>query len=228
MNPDTLAQLKNFTVLYVEDEAGIRKRVVSTLRYYFGAVLEAGDGEEGLDIYYDQRPDIILSDIEMPRESGIAMVRAIREIDREVPIIMVTAYSNEEYLLELINLNISHYILKPVNSTNLLEGIHKALGDRLVSRLKLADDLYFDMRRGELIYHKSIIPLRKRDKHFLQLLHAHGDRVTTYAQIEERLWIDRTMSMGALKTFVKELRATLPIDIIENIPLEGYRLKPVS
>ena len=225
MNHDKLSLLKNFTILYVEDEAGIRKRVVSTLRYYFGNVLEAADGEEGLDIYYTHRPDIILSDIEMPKESGIEMVKQIRQIDAEVPIIMVTAYSNEEYLLELINLNISHYILKPVNSSNLLEGIQKALGDRLISRLEFAKNLYFDMPRGELIYHEEIIPLRKRDKLFLQLLHTHADRVTTYAQIEERLWVERSMSMGALKTFVKELRASLPMDIVENVPLEGYRLK---
>jgi DNA-binding response OmpR family regulator len=221
-----LAQLKHFTALYVEDEAGIRTRIASTLRYYFGTVLEASDGEEGLDLYYEQRPDIVLSDIEMPHESGIAMVKAIREIDRDIPIVMVTAYSNEEYLLELINLNISHYILKPVNSTNLLEGIHKALGKRLVDRLVLAGELFFDLHRGELIYRDTIIPLRKRDKQFLRLLHRNAHHVTTYSQIEEHLWIDKPMTKGALKTFIKELRATLPIDIIENIPLEGYRLKP--
>jgi len=220
-----LGQLKSFKILYVEDEAGIRKRVVSTLRYYFGEVWEAENGEEGLDSYYTHRPDIILSDIEMPQANGVEMVKQIREIDRDIPIVMVTAYSNEEYLLELINLNISHYILKPVNSTNLLEGIQKALGDRLLSRLEFTESLYFDMHRGELIYGEEIIPLRKRDKLFLQLLHTHSDSVTTYAQIEERLWVDRAMSMGALKTFVKELRASLPVDIVENVPLEGYRLK---
>ncbi len=225
MDNQKLAQLKNFTILYVEDEAGIRKRVVSTLRYYFGEVLEAENGEEGLDSYYTHRPDIILSDIEMPQANGVEMVRQIREINRDVPIVMVTAYSNEEYLLELINLNISHYILKPVNSTNLLDGIQKALGDRLISRLEFTEHLYFDMPRGELIYGEEIIPLRKREKLFLQLLHTNSECVTTYAQIEERLWIDRSMSMGALKTFVKELRASLPVDIVENVPLEGYRLK---
>jgi len=225
MDEQKLTQLKNFTILYVEDEAGIRKRVVSTLRYYFDEVWEAENGEEGLDSYYTHRPDIILSDIEMPQANGVEMVKQIREIDRDIPIVMVTAYSNEEYLLELINLNISHYILKPVNSTNLLEGIQKALGDRLFSRLEFTESLYFDMHRGELIYGEEIIPLRKRDKLFLQLLHTHSDSVTTYAKIEERLWVDRAMSMGALKTFVKELRASLPIDIVENVPLEGYRLK---
>ena len=227
MNEQKLSQLRHFTILYVEDEAGIRKRVVSTLRYYFATVWEAADGEAGLDSYYTHRPDIVLSDIEMPHSSGIEMVKQIREIDHEVPIIMLTAYSNEEYLLELINLNINHYILKPVNSHKLLYGIEKALGDRLMDRLVFSQELYFDRQRGELLYHEEIVPLRKRDKLFLQLLYSNGNRVTTYAQIEERLWIDRSMSMGALKTFVKELRASLPVDIIENVPLEGYRLKMI-
>jgi len=227
MDEKTLSLLKNFTILYVEDEAGIRRRVVATLRYYFDEVLEAADGEEGLDRYYTHRPDIILTDIEMPGSGGIEMVRQIRAQDRKTPIVMITAYSNEEYLLELINLNINHYILKPVHSENLLEGIQKALGDRLVDRLVFADHLYLDMQRGELIHRDTIIPLRKRDKDFLRLLYDNGRRVTTYAQIEEHLWRDRPMTRGALKTFIKELRASLPADIIENVPLEGYRLKPL-
>jgi len=225
MDNQKLVQLKNFKILYVEDELGIRKRVVSTLRYYFGEVLEASNGEEGLDRYYSYRPDIVLSDIEMPQSSGIEMVKQIREIDHDTPVIMLTAYSNEEYLLELINLNISHYILKPVNSHKLLEGIEKALGDRLRERLVFTKALYFDMSRGEFFYHEESVSLRKRDKLFLQLLHSNGNKVTTYAEIEAHLWGERTMSMGALKTFVKELRASLPVDIVENVPLEGYRLK---
>jgi len=224
MDDGTIAQLKRLKILCVEDEAGIRKHLVSTLRYYFGEVIEAANGEEGLDRFYESQPDIVLSDIEMPEENGVEMVKKIREINPKVPIVMVTAYSNEEYLLELINLQISYYILKPVNSNNLLEGIMKALEGMLDRSLKFAEGLYFDRGRGTLFYHGETVTLRKRDKQFLLLLYDNKQSVTTYEEIDAVIWADKSMSMGALKTFVKELRARLPIDIIENIPLEGYRL----
>jgi len=218
-------QLKNYSVLCVEDEEGIRKRLVNTLKYYFKEVLEASNGEEGYCLYYENKPDLIISDIEMPQKNGIQMVEDIRKEDSNTLIIMLTAYSNEEYLLELINMNINHYILKPVTSDNLLNGINKAFSNKLVHKLSFSDELYFNMDERELYFKQKIIPLRKRDKEFLVLLYENKNRVLTYSTIEEYIWRDKSMSMSALKTFIKELRQRLPIDLIENIPQEGYRLK---
>ncbi|ADG92940.1 response regulator receiver protein [Arcobacter nitrofigilis DSM 7299] len=218
-------QLKNYTVLCVEDEDGIRKRLVNTLKYYFAEVYEASNGEEGYYVYYDKRPNIIISDIEMPERNGIQMIEEIRKNDLTTIVIMLTAYSSEEYLLNLINLNINHYILKPVVSDNLLSGIVKAFGNRLQKKVIFSEEMYFDMEKRELYFKNEKILLRKRDKNFLLLLHENKNRVLTYSMIEEYIWKDKLMSMSALKTFIKELRQRLPIELIENVPQEGYKLK---
>jgi DNA-binding response OmpR family regulator len=228
MNESDLTQLQNYTVLCVEDEQGIRKRVVNTLKYYFKDVLEASNAQDGYDLYVEYKPDIILSDIEMPNNNGISMVKKIRQKDFDTIIIMVTAYSNEEYLMDLINLHINHYILKPVNSDNLLSGIVKGFGNRLKTNLEFSAECYFDVQQYELIYKNKTIALRKRDKEFLSLLYKYKDSVVTYAQIEEYIWKDRSMSMSALKTFIKELRQKLPLDLIENVCQTGYRLQNIS
>jgi DNA-binding response OmpR family regulator len=219
-----IEQLKNYTVLCVEDEEGIRKRLVNTLKYYFTEVYEASNGEEGYELYYEHKPNIIISDIEMPLKNGIEMISNIRKDDLSTIVIMLTAYSSEEYLLSLINLNINHYILKPVNSENLLNGIIKAFGDKLENKIKFTDEVYFNMKKRELYYKEELIVLRKRDKDFLLLLHENRNRVLSYETIEEYIWKDRSMSMSALKTFIKELRQRLPIDLIVNVPQEGYKL----
>jgi two-component system, OmpR family, response regulator VanR len=219
-----IEQLKNYTVLCVEDEEGIRKRLVNTLKYYFTEVYEASNGEEGYELYYEYKPNIIISDIEMPLKNGIEMISNIRKDDLSTIVIMLTAYSSEEYLLSLINLNINHYILKPVNSENLLNGIIKAFGDKLENKIKFTDEVYFNMKKRELYYKEELIVLRKRDKDFLLLLHENRNRVLSYETIEEYIWKDRSMSMSALKTFIKELRQRLPIDLIVNVPQEGYKL----
>lgn len=221
---DIVEQLKNYTVLCVEDEDGIRKRLVNTLKYYFAEVYEASNVDDAYELYYEYKPSIIISDIEMPKKNGIALISEIRKNDLNTIIIMLTAYSSEEYLLSLINLNINHYILKPVVSESLLNGIIKAFGDRLENKIKFTDDIYFNMKKRELYYKDEIIILRKRDKDFLLLLHENRNRVLTYSLIEEYIWKDKSMSMSALKTFIKELRQRLPIDLIVNIPQEGYKL----
>ncbi|RXK07111.1 response regulator transcription factor [Halarcobacter bivalviorum] len=219
-----IKQLQNYTVLCVEDEDGIRKRLVNTLKYYFRGVYEAKNGEDGYYLYNEYKPDLIITDIEMPNKSGISLVEDIRKKDIDTLVIMVTAYSNEEYLLELINLNINQYILKPVNSDSLLNGIIKAFGKRLKEIIPFHKDLYFDMEQRELFYKEQLIPLRKRDKEFLLLLHRNRNVVVTYDLIEEYLWRDKSMSITALKTFIKEFRKRIPIEIITNKPQEGYKL----
>ena len=221
---DILEQLKNYTILCVEDEDGIRKRLVNTLKYYFKEVYEASNADEGYELYYEHKPSVIISDIEMPKKNGIQMVSEIRKDDLSTIIIMLTAYSSEEYLLNLINLNINQYILKPVTSENLLNAIIKSFGNRLEKKIKFSEDIYFNTVKRELYFKDEIVNLRKRDKDFLLLLHENRHRVLTYDLIEEYIWRDKSMSMSALKTFIKELRQRLPVDFIVNVPQEGYKL----
>lgn len=221
---DILEQLKNYTILCVEDEDGIRKRLVNTLKYYFKEVYEASNADEGYELYYEYKPSVIISDIEMPKKNGIQMVSEIREDDLSTIIIMLTAYSSEEYLLNLINLNINQYILKPVTSDNLLNAIIKSFGNRLEKKIRFSKDIYFNTVKRELYFKDEIVNLRKRDKDFLLLLHENRHRVLTYDLIEEYIWKDKSMSMSALKTFIKELRQRLPVDFIVNVPQEGYKL----
>lgn len=222
---DITEQLKNYTILCVEDEDGIRKRLVNTLKYYFDEVYEASNAEDAYTLYYEHKPTIIISDIEMPKKNGIQLITDIRKNDLTTIVIMLTAYSSEEYLLSLINLNINHYILKPLTSETLLSGIIKAFGNKLENKIEFSDEMYFNMKERELYYQNKVITLRKRDKDFLLLLHENKNRILTYSLIEEYIWKDKSMSMSALKTFIKELRQRLPIDLIINVPQEGYRLK---
>ncbi len=222
---DITEQLKNYTILCVEDEDGIRKRLVNTLKYYFAEVYEASNAEEAYELYYEHKPSIIISDIEMPKKNGIELISDIRKDDLTTIVVMLTAYSSEEYLLSLINLNINHYILKPVTSENLLNGIIKAFGNKLENKINFSDEIYFNMKERELYYQNEIVVLRKREKDFLLLLYENKNRILSYSLIEEYIWKDKSMSMSALKTFIKELRQKLPIDLIINIPQEGYKIK---
>ncbi len=224
MNERLYKELKNIPILCVEDEDGIREVIVQTLKYYFDEVYEARDGNEAFECYEYYKPKIILTDIQMKNCDGVEFIKQVRATDLNTTIFVLTAFSNEEYLMDLINLNISHYILKPLNLKKLNEALIKYLSKNH-KPIKITEELILDIEKRELIYKDSeIIPLRKREKDFLQLLLQRRDTIVTYMQIEEELWIDKEMTTHALKSFIKDLRAKLPINIIKNVPQEGYTL----
>lgn len=228
MNEELLKELKNISILCVEDEDGIRQTIVSTLKYYFKEVYEACDGNEGYELYEYYKPKIVLSDIQMKDCNGLELVKKIRQTDSETMIIMLTAYSNEEYLVELINLNINHFILKPLNSKKLTDALEKYL-QKAIKPILLCEDLVLDSQKRELIYKKEqIIHLRKREKDFLQLLYNKNGAILKYEEIEFELWNDKEMTSHALKSFIKELRNKMPVNVIKNVPQEGYNLQKIK
>jgi DNA-binding response OmpR family regulator len=219
-----LEKLKDISILCVEDEDGIREVIVDTLKYYFKDVYEACDGEEAYEMYLEYRPKIILSDIQMKNINGVEFVRKVRQTDRHTAIMMLTAHSNEEYLIDLINLNVNHFILKPLNLKKLNEALFKYINENLLDQIVLAPNLFLDLHKRVLVFNNEEISLRKREKDFLHLLYENKNSIVSYRQIEEELWIDKEMTSHALKSFIKDLRAKLPINIIKNVSQEGYTL----
>ena len=225
MKDDLIKQLKQYTLLCIEDEEQIRAGIVNTLKYYFKDVFEAANVSDALDIYQEEKPTIILCDIQMPKENGISFVKQLRKEDKDTIVIMITAYSYEEYLLHLINLKINHYLQKPISSDILLDALLDVLDDKLDKHLYFYQDLYLDTKNYKLFYQKDEVLLRKRDIDFLFLLYKNKEHVLPYSLIEDTLWKDKSMSISALKTFIKEFRQRMPLDIISNIQQIGYKLK---
>jgi len=166
MKETLFTQLKDYTVLCVEDEDGIRKRLVNTLKYYFKEIYEASSGEEGYDLYLEYKPHIIITDIQMKNGNGIDLIKKIRAKDFSTKVILLTAFSNEEYLMDLINLKVNHFILKPLNSEKLMEGLLSSFEDKLQQLLELSKDVYLDTAKRELLYKEQHVLLRKREKEF--------------------------------------------------------------
>jgi len=161
----------------------------------------------------------------MKNINGVQFVKKVRKTDRHTSIIMLTAHSNEEYLMELINLNVNHFILKPLNLKKLNEALFKYINENLLDQISLAPNLFLDLHKRIVVFNENEeISLRKREKDFLHLLYENKNSIVSYMQIEEELWIDKEMTSHALKSFIKDLRAKLPINIIKNVSQEGYTL----
>ncbi len=117
-----IQRLKEITILYCEDEKSLRDLTSNLLTSFSKQLLVAQDGQEGLDLFieYQNEIDLIITDVNMPHMSGLAMAEKIKEINPDIPIIVATAFSNSEYLLEAINLGIDKYVLKPIDMKKLI------------------------------------------------------------------------------------------------------------
>lgn len=121
------ASAQNISILYVEDNAGLREKVSALLGKFFADVVVAENGADGLKLFRHMRPKIVLTDIRMPELDGMEMSRRMKAIDPEVKIIVSTAYDDKEYLLECIEIGVFSYINKPFTIDQMADVLLRAV-----------------------------------------------------------------------------------------------------
>ncbi|NQY93371.1 MAG: response regulator [Campylobacteraceae bacterium] len=120
-------EAKGISILVVEDSDPIRKQICRFLEKFFTYVFQAQDGEKGLEMFELNKPDIIVTDLNMPKMDGHEMIKAIKNISKNTPIIITSAHSNSETLLESIHLGIVDFVPKPVDFVLIQEALLKAI-----------------------------------------------------------------------------------------------------
>lgn len=120
--------LKKLKVLYVEDDLVHREELADYLSRRVGRLYLAENGEQGLDKFNTLSPDLVITDLRMPKMSGTELAGAIRKENKTVPIIILTAMSDKESILEAVKVGILDYVLKPVDVKELMQVVHKAVG----------------------------------------------------------------------------------------------------
>lgn len=117
--------LKNLKVLYVEDEQEVIQQMSFFLKKRVGKLIVAENGREGLQLFKEYLPDLIISDLKMPIMDGMTLTREIRKTS-DIPIIITTAFSDKDIILKAVDLGIENYILKPIDVRELVHVMEKA------------------------------------------------------------------------------------------------------
>ena len=225
MTQDLVNKLKSFTLLYAEDEAGIQNNLNEIFQCLFKEIYLASNGEEALKLYHEKKPDLIITDIQMPKLTGIELVKQVRKRDSKTRVIITSAHTDLEYMLEATELHLVKYIVKPITE----------------SKIKDALENFIKSYEGSSIY--NIIPswsydeslslvkgpdeeylLTKKENIFLKLL-LQKNRIINYTEIENILWDENSvMTQNALRLFIKNFRKKLPAKILKNVQGTGYKL----
>lgn len=151
------AKARNFSILYVEDEEILREKMATFLRKIFDHVETASDGGEGFQKYLLKPYDIVITDILMPKVNGLELIESIRKKNENQEIIVVSAYTDAEYLMQCIQLDVTGYMIKPVDFVQVLTVL-----DRSVEKLTA-------LRENEMYKTKLESMVEERTQKVLQL-----------------------------------------------------------
>ncbi len=128
---------QNLSLLYVEDDPLLGRINAELFNDIFQKVDVAKNGEEGLDKFRKHRHDLVITDINMPVMDGFEMIRGIREIKKEQPVMILSAYREIEYLSQVRELGIRHFLTKPIDMKRftdaLLDVLHEASQDQIIA-----------------------------------------------------------------------------------------------
>ena len=218
---------KNIKILYVEDDEIARENGVEYLENFFETIYEASDAIIALQLYEKHKPDIIITDIQMPKLNGLEFVKRIRQKDKKTQIIVITAFCDKEYLLKAIELQLVKYLVKPVREKEFEEALFlcvNSLKEDSSNIVSLDENSYFDTFNKNLVINDEVIKLRAKEILFLELLIKNKNRYVTYEEIENFVWFDSVMSKDALKTLVKNIKSKIPKDKILNLTNSGYKI----
>lgn len=218
------------TLLYVEDDEALREQFMRVLKPRFKQVYEAADGVQALEKYEQYHPDMMLVDINLPKVDGLEVIERVRESDKDTPIIVLSAYSDQEKLLRAITLGLSGYLVKPVPHKKLLALFDETAFNYVKGREKnnivlLRNGYSWKKEERILSCAGETIPLTKRENLLLDFLIERINKIATPDIIEHLLWQeDDADRQGSLSHLLKRLRKKLPEELIENIYGEGYRI----
>ena len=218
---------KNIKVLYVEDDEVARENGIEYLENFFVQIYEASDAIIALQLYEKYQPDIIITDIQMPKLNGLEFVKRIRQKDKKTQIIIITAFCDKDYLLSAIELGLVKYLVKPVREKEFEEALFlcvDSLENNQSNIIQLNSDTSFDIFNKNLVVNDEIVKLRTKELAFLELLLKNKNRYVSYSEIENFVWDDGVMTKDALKTLVKNLKTKIPKNLIMNLTNSGYKI----
>jgi len=219
----------DISILIAEDEKQLLNPMVEYLQLFFENVYTAEDGLKAYRIYEKQKPDIIIADIHMPHLDGLSMIEKIRKKDKQTKIIITTAHSEKEKLMQAIELHLVKYLVKPVQSDALKE-LLLSLVDELrqkTDRIYLKEGFYWDKTKKRLFQDKSEIDLKPRERKVFDLLCSHANQTISSIDIYNYLYEDqpeRDFSSNAITSLMKRIRQKLPKNTIKNSYGIGYIL----
>jgi len=217
-------------LLIVDDDPAIRRALAIELAAADYAVAEAADGEEGLVRFRELEPDLVLTDLAMPRRDGISLIRALRA-ETATPLIVLSVRGEEDDKIRALDAGADDYVTKPFSMREVLARVRAQLRRTLgaAPAVRRFPGLEFDLERRRVLVEGREIRLTPTEFALLDLLTAEAGKPVSIARIVARVWKGAPgTSSDTVRVHVGSLRRKLEPDpgnprYIATEPWVGYR-----
>jgi DNA-binding response OmpR family regulator len=217
-------------ILVVEDEYNIRKLICKNLEKNGYHIIEANDGSEAYDVFLNEHIDLVISDIMMPHTDGITLVKKIRETNKDIPVIMLTALDTFTDKEKGFTSGADDYIVKPVDMKELILRVKAHL-----RRYKIVSEnvfkhksVYLDYNNLECTIENKKIELTNKEFQLLYILVASSERIFTRDQLMNEIWgYDSESYQRTVDTHIKRLREKVHTQDFELVTVRGLGYRAV-
>ena len=236
------AKTKDLSLLLVEDYEPLRSDMAEVLEDLFKTVIVASNGVEALGLYdaykttHAKAFDIVISDIEMPLMNGVELSEMLRQRHEAQQIIILSAHTDSEYLLKLINLGIAQFINKPIQQERLLDTLFYVAGKIEHEEetpfespiVDLGDNIVWHKERVALLQERYPVALTKHEIILMKLLVDQAEQICSSDDLMHHFYLQGIdLNEKNIRNLVFKLRKKLPSRAIESIYGMGYKLVPV-
>lgn len=220
-------------ILVVDDEAQIIRVMRHILSAHQYEIRTASDGESAFQVFRDWKPDLVVTDLQMPSMDGLELCRRLREIS-DVPIIVLSVRDEEKTIVEALDTGADDYVTKPFGTNELLARVRaslRRLPERTADFIEVGD-FYIDFSAHKVLVNKEEIHLTPKEFELLGYLVKNPDKVLTHTILLQKIWGNYyTESPEALRVLVGSLRKKIEKDFshpkyILTEPWIGYRFIP--
>lgn len=225
--------LRFLNILYLEDEENIKKNIKETLELIVSDVYDVETCEQANLVLKEKRIDIIISDINLKEESGLSFIKILREKNIDIPVILLTAYTDKSYLLEATKLKLVDYLIKPTDYKTLHNCLMKAAKEICQSGsfvVEFKNGIIYNVLNKRLFSktEKNEFELTPKEIQLLDFLIKNSNRVSSYEEIKDNIWEDSShLSESALKNLVNKLRKKIGKNGIINVSGIGFKVELV-
>jgi len=219
--------LKSLNLLFLSKEENISEKEKNIVKLFFNKITYCNNCKKALKIYSTEHPDVIITNIDFEDNCAVKLCKNIREINHNIPIIILSESRKEENLIEAIRLQVVDYIMKPMKAEDLIVALNQTAKQILNFgdiNIKINEKLSYNYKEKTIQKDNKKIKLTKNEFRLLELLLINKNHNISKDEIEKHLWADEYITESAFKSLFSRLRQKIGKDTIKNNFGIGYQL----
>lgn len=217
-----------YRILILEDDELFKETLEDFLEEEDFEVVTASNGEEVLEVCYEQNFDLYLFDINVPKINGIETLKELRKTSDDTPTIYLTSYKDKDKLTQGFLSGCDDYLKKPIDLDELLLRVWSLLkrSGKPLEMIYLNDEISFDPKNRRVLQKGEDIFIAGKVIDLLELFLEKKDVIITKEMIINKLWgFDQEYSEGSIRVYINNLKKLLGKDRIKNIKGIGYKIE---